>query len=244
MPAFLVGKGTVLNVVTVVLGSLLGLAAKQFIHPELERVVISGLGLVTICLGLKLFLSSKSVLIVAAAIALGGILGTLIGIHAGIVQFSEWAREQFGAGESSTFAEAVVAASVLFCVGPMTLMGCLQESLERKIDLIAIKSTLDLFAAMFLTLSMGPGVLVSAFVILVVQGGLTILGSRLEPFVRDERFVCEATAAGGPILLAIGLGLLGIVSLPTSNFVPALVLAPAFVGLGDRIAALRKPASP
>ncbi len=230
-------RGTLLNTSTVIVGSLLGLAIGRFLPLELRAIVLSGLGLITIGMGIKLFLGSKNILIVAAALLLGGIIGTLLHLQGGIDAFGEWARQAFGGQGSATFTEGVVTASILFCVGPMTLMGCLQEAIEGKVELIAIKSTLDGFAAMFLTMSLGPGVLVSAGVILVLQGTLTLLGSRLKRFAENESFIAEASAVGGPILLAIGLGLLEIKKIPTANYLPALVLAPCFVWISQAVSA-------
>lgn len=234
-------RGTALNTATVLVGSAIGLAVGNVVPEEYLNVVLSGLGLVTIGLGIKLFLGSKNIMIIAAAIALGGILGTALGFQNGIEAFGEWAKRTLGGEGSATFTEGVVTASILFCVGPMTLMGCLQEAVEKKIELIGIKSTMDGFAALFLTVALGPGVLVSALVVLVVQGTLTALGSRLQGFAKDERLIGEASAVGGPILLAIGLGLLEIKKVPTANFIPALALAPLFVVLGDLFTARKQP---
>lgn len=243
MPDYLVGKGTWLNTATVLAGGFLGLLVGRSVPPHFERAVLSGLGLVTIGLGIKLFLGSKNIMILAAATAIGGIIGTLFGIDAGLSHFAEWAKGVFGGDESSTFTEGVITASVLFCVGPMTLMGCLQEAVERKIELIGIKSTLDGFSAFFLTVALGPGVLVSALVVFVIQGLLTVLGSKLEPLANDERLIAEASGAGGPMMLAIGLSLLNILKLPVANYAPALLLAPMFVWLGGVIARRRGSAN-
>jgi uncharacterized membrane protein YqgA involved in biofilm formation len=221
-------RGTLLNTVTVAAGSLVGLGIGRFLPIELKSIVLSGLGLITIGMGIKLFLGSKNVLIVAAALLIGGIIGTLFHIQGGINSFGDWSKQVFGGQGSATFTEGVVTSSILFCVGPMTLMGCLQEAIEGRIELIAIKSTLDGFAALFLTVALGPGVLLSAGVVLIVQGVLTLLGSRLKKMADNESLIAEANAVGGPILLAIGIGLLEIKRIPAANYLPALVFAPLF----------------
>ena len=235
MAALGVGKGTVLNTATVIVGSGLGLLVGRFVPEAMHQAVLFGIGLVSIALGVKLFLESRNVLVVAAAIAFGGILGTLAGLDAGLNAFGEWAKSRFDGHGSATFTEGVVTASVLFCVGPMTLIGCLQEALEGKIELIGIKSTLDGFTSLFLTVLLGPGVIVSAIVVFVVQGTLTLFGVRLKALAEDQRLIAEATAAGGPMMLAIGLRLLDLKQIPVANYLPALILAPAFVKLGDVI---------
>lgn len=220
-------RGTLLNFVAVLVGSLLGLAVGSRLSPELQSVALSGLGLVTVGLGLKMFLETRQVLVVAASVAVGGVLGKALGLDVGLDQLAEWARRQAGGGAG--FNEGLITASVLFCVGPMTLLGCIQDALERRIDLLSVKSLMDLVAATFLAAvspSFGQGVLLSAGVVLLVQSALTLLARPLAPIAKRPELLAEATAAGGAILTGIGLGLLEIKRLPTVVFVPALVLAP------------------
>jgi uncharacterized membrane protein YqgA involved in biofilm formation len=239
---YLVGRGTLLNTATVAVGAGIGLAAGSIIPEAYKDIVMGGLGLITFGLGTKLFLQSKNIVIVAASIVFGGILGMFLGIHSGIEAFAEWAKHTFGGEGSSTFAEAVITTSVLFCVGPMTLLGCLQDALEDKIELLSIKSTMDGFCAIFFAAALGPGVLVTAGVVLVAQGILTIAATPLKKLVSNEATIAEASASGGVILMGIGVGLLGETGflqvdrsiLPVANFIPALVLAPAIAALMNR----------
>ncbi|MBC8066337.1 MAG: DUF554 domain-containing protein [Chlorobia bacterium] len=223
-------RGTLLNTATVAVGSTIGALAGNQIPDSYKELVLSGLGLVTIGLGVKLFLQSKNVLIVAAAISLGGMLGMAIGIQGGIESFADWAKGALG-GEGR-FAEGLVTASVLFCIGPTTILGCLQDGLEKKIELLALKSTLDLFAAMFLAASMGWGVLLSAAVVLVFQGALTLAAKPLRPLAQDQDLLAEVSGTGGIMMIAIGLSLLEIKKLPTADFLPAISLAPVMVVVG------------
>jgi uncharacterized membrane protein YqgA involved in biofilm formation len=121
----------------------------------------------------------------------------------------------------------------------MTLLGCIQDGLEGKSDLLALKSTLDGIGAVFFAATLGPGVLVTALVILVFQGILTWLAKPLSAISKDEDLLAEATGAGGAIMLAIGFSLTGIKSIPTAHYLPALFLAPLFVVAGRRIGHLR-----
>lgn len=231
MTPYLVGKGTALNTATVVVGSVVGLAAGAAIPPEYKVVATAGIGLATLALGVKMFLETKSVLIVVAAIVLGGILGLLLRLDEGLRGFAEFAQSTIGAGDDGRFEEGLITASVLFCVGPMTLLGCLQDGLEGKIELLAIKSTLDGFAALFLSATLGVGVLVSALVVLVFQGVLTNGATRLKSLARHNDRMAETTAVGGLLLVAIGLGLLEIKKLAAATYLPALVIAPTLVWL-------------
>jgi len=225
-------KGTLLNTVTVAVGATAGALLGDHVPLAYKTIVLSGLGLVTMGIGVKLFLQSKNIPVVAAAIALGGIVGTAIGIQNGIEAFGLWAKGAVGGG--GQFVEAVVTSSVLFCVGPTTLLGCIQDGLEGKIELLALKSTMDMFAAMFLAATLGWGVLLSAAVVLVFQGALTLLALPLRPLANDEALLAEVSGTGGAMMLAIGLSLLEIKQLPTANYLPAIFIAPALIALGRR----------
>lgn len=228
-------RGTLLNTATVAGGALVGLALGKGLPEVYQAIVMQGLGFVTMSIGIKMFLETKNVLIVAASIALGAILGTLLGIQTGLEIFAEWAKVQFGGTNPGRFTEAIVTTSILFCVGPMTLLGCIQDAVERKIDLLALKSTLDGIGAVFFAAAMGPGVLVTAAVVLVFQGLLTLGARPLQGLSKDLDKIAEISAAGGPIMLGIGLGLTGIKSFPTANYLPALLIAPMLVSLARRL---------
>jgi uncharacterized membrane protein YqgA involved in biofilm formation len=174
-------------------------------------------------MGTKMFLSSRNPLIPIGSLIGGGLLGHLLGIQSAIDALGSWAEQATGGGEG--FAAVFVATSILFCVGPMTLLGCLEDGLEGRFHLLAIKSILDGISALFFAAASGPGVLLSAGTVLLVQIPLT-LGARSLRFLSEKRSILdEMTAAGGLILMAIALGLLELKSLPTADFIPALALA-------------------
>lgn len=219
-------RGTLLNSAAVAVGALLGLWVGSALPQDLLNIALAGLGFVTICIGVKLFLGGTNVLTVALAVGVGGIVGQTLGISAGLDAFATWARASVGGGP--TFNEALITTSVLFCIGPMTLLGCVQDGLERNIELLAIKSVMDGIASVFFAATLGPGVLVTAVVVLVVQGTLTLCAGGLRPLTKDQALMADTMAAGGPIMLAIGFGLAGIRKFPAENFLPALALAPIF----------------
>ncbi len=228
-------KGTYLNTVTVIAGSLIGLAIGKLIPESAQTIALDGLGLVTIGIGLKMFLGSKNVLIVAASIAISGVIGLLLGIHVGLAQLADWVKHSVGG--SGTFSEGFVASCVLFCIGPMTILGCIQDGLEGKSELLHLKSTMDGVAAVFFAASLGIGVLFSAAFVLVFQGLLTLAAKPLAPLRNDEGLLAELSGTGGPIMMAIGLNLLKIKAIPTANYLPALALAPLIVIASRRISA-------
>jgi uncharacterized membrane protein YqgA involved in biofilm formation len=231
-------KGTLLNTATVTAGSIVGLLIGKIIPSEAQTIALSGLGLVTIGIGIKMFLGSKNVLIVAGSIAIGGVLGLILHIQYGLDHLADWVKTSVGG--TGTFSEGLVAACVLFCVGPMTILGCIQDGLEGKSELLGLKSTMDGVAAIFLAASLGNGVLFSAAFVLIVQGAITLLAKQLAFLREDEALLAEFEGTGGPIMIAIGLSLLDLKKLPTANYLPALVLAPLTVLVSRRLAALTK----
>jgi len=236
-------RGTLLNTAAVLAGSALGLAVGKFIPGAYKPVALHGLGLVTCGIGIKMFLQGKNPLITAVAVAGGGLLGLALGIDHGIHAVADWSKAQFGQTGANHFSEGLVTSFVLFCIGPITLLGCLQDALERKIDLLSIKSTLDGIASIFLAAAFGAGVMVTALLLLLFQGTLTLLARPLQPISKDENMLAETNAAGGTIMVATGLGLLDIVNLQPANYLPAILIAPAAVAISQRIARGRTVAS-
>ncbi len=226
-------KGTLLNTSAVAGGALLGLAIGKTIPTGYQDVALHGIGLVNLGFGISLFTKSKNLIAMAGAITLGGILGAALGIQAGLDAFAEWTRSVLGS-QRNTFNEGLITTSVLFCMGPMTLMGCLQDGLEGKIELLGLKSLLDGVSSIFFAAALGAGVLVTAVVVLVVQGTLTLAARPLKRFAQDTELVDESGAAGGMLLMGIGLGLLDIKKLGMATYLPALILMPLFVSLARR----------
>lgn len=228
-------RGTLLNTATVAVGATVGLAVGHGIPEAYKEVALHGLGLVTTGIGVQMFLKTRNPLIAAFSVAMGGIIGLALGIDAGIGALAEWAKAHFGGAGNATFAQGMITSFVLFCVGPMTLLGCLQDSLEKKIDLLSLKSTLDGIAAIFLAAASGVGVLLTAVLVLIFQGALTLLARPLRPLAQDEEALAATTGTGGAILLATGFGLLGIADLHSANYLPSIFLAPVLVFAGQML---------
>jgi uncharacterized membrane protein YqgA involved in biofilm formation len=234
-------RGTLLNTVTVAVGAMIGLAVGRYIPDSYKQVALYGLGLVTVGIGIKMFLQAKNPLIAAVSIVLGGVLGLILHLNAGIEGLADWTRHWVGAFGSGRFAEGLITSFVLFCVGPMTLLGCMQDGLEGKIELLSLKSTMDGIAAIFLAAAMGAGVLITALLVLLFQGGLTLSARSLRAISEDAEALAETSATGGAILVGTGLGLLEIKNLHTANYLPSILIAPAIVFLGQRLLK-RRPA--
>lgn len=243
----MIPKGTLLNAGAVALGGLIGWGISRVsataLDPNINDLVFSGLGIVTIGIGMKMLMGAKNVLIVAAAISLGGVLGKLIGIHAAMEGLAEWMKHALGAADDKGFVSIMVGTSILFCVGPMTLLGCIQERLENKIELLSLKSTMDGVGSIFFGAISGPAVLATSLVVLVFQSLLTFAAKPLRPIVDDEEMLADLSGAGGVMLVATGLGLLVMnkgpelrgLQLPVSDYLPSLILAPLFVLIGNAV---------
>ena len=225
-------RGTLLNTLLVLVGSGIGLALNRALPANLETLVLAAMGLINLGFGVKLFLETKNVLVPTIALMVGAAVGALLHLDHLTGAITDWARHTVGGGD--TFNIGLITASLLFCVGPITLIGCVKDGLEHDIELLAMKSMLDFVASLFLAASLGIGVLFSAFVVLVVQGALTALARPLKAIVERPELIAEATATGGAILLALGLYLLDIKKLHTELFIPSLFIAPLIAPLFHR----------
>jgi uncharacterized protein len=229
--------GTLINIVAVLVGGTLGTLLGARLPEKMRDTVMSGLGLVTLALGLSMALQSKNLLIVMGSVLVGGLLGEWWRIEDGLEALGRWLEARFGrpddaaAGRSVT--RAFVTTSLLFCVGPMTIMGSLLDGLTGDYQLLAIKSLLDGFAALAFGASLGPGVLFSAVTILIYQGGLSAaalaFGANLAGIQADHPAVIEMTATGGVLIMGISLILLNLKRIRLSNFLPAIAIAPLVV---------------
>jgi len=216
--------GTLINTATVLAGSGLGLAAGAWVPDKAKPLTLSAIGIVTVVMGLKMAGRTKQILLAVGCLVIGGLAGVLLQLPEGVASLADWVKSLTGGG--GRFNEGLITASVLFCIGPMTLLGCLEDGLEGKIEILGLKSTLDLVASFFLAATLGPGVLASAFIVLVFQGALTLGARLLKSLSEDPDLMDETTGVGGMILIAIGLNLLDLKKIPTEAFLPALVLAP------------------
>lgn len=228
--------GTFLNVATVLLGTLLGTIVGDRLPERLRRRVLDGLGLVTLVIGVDLALAwdETSPLYVLGGILLGGIAGEALGIEAWLERLGDRLQVQVTRrrGSAGQVSEAFFTASLLFCVGPLTVIGSIQDGLTGNYDALATKALLDGFAAVALAASLGPGVAFAALSVLVVQGTISLSAGLLEsPLAEGSDALAALTSAGGILIIGISLKLLELKDVKVGNFLPALVIAPALVGL-------------
>lgn len=227
-------SGTLLNVLTVLVGGTLGLLVGGRLPERLQSIIMNGLGLAVILIGVQNGLVTRNPLILIGSILLGGIIGELLRLDYHLDNLGNYLQKRLAAGGTrgaSTFSEAFVTSSLVFCVGPLTIMGAIQNGISGDITFLGIKSMLDGFAAFAFAASLGWGVLLSAVTVLVYQGLLSLAAWAIAGGVpsRDNPYILEMTAVGGLIIMGVGLKLLNIKELKLANYIPALAVAPAIV---------------
>lgn len=251
-----IGIGTLTNVLTVILGAGLGLAIGHRLSARVRTTVTSALGLVTLLIAAQAAAEVSSselsdavgdsapLLIVLGALVLGGIVGSVLRLEERLESFGRWlqrtlSRSQVGdeqarnaqIGEArDRFVEGFVISSLVFCVGPLTILGSINEGLGNGPDQLLLKSTLDAFAALAFAASFGIGVMASAVSVGVIQGTLTLLGVLLGSFL-PEAHLMALTATGGLILIGVAMRLLDLKAVAVADLLPALILAPALCQL-------------
>ncbi|MCA9882782.1 MAG: DUF554 domain-containing protein [Anaerolineae bacterium] len=235
------------------IGSLIGMAIGNRLPERIQSSVLTGLGLITLVVGLQNANLSGNIIIPLLATVIGVIIGEWLRIDAALERFGAYLQQRFGSGQSGDaasnrerFITGFVTASLVFCVGPLTFVGSIQDGmgLASGFQFLAIKSVLDGFAAMAFASTFGLGVLFTVITILIVQGGLAVAGSLLVQALASPEMtnalaqnaaIIEMTAVGGILLMALALVLLDVKKSRVANFLPALVIAPLMVIIGQAL---------
>jgi uncharacterized membrane protein YqgA involved in biofilm formation len=236
-------SGTLLNVSTVLVGTFIGLLIGSRMRPRMQESLVTGLGfftiLISVSMGIRIFTDPAAQpgddLAVLAAVLVGVAIGELMRLHDGLEWLGGWFQRRLARSERpSRISEGFVTASLDFCVGPLTILGSLENGLTGDIRLLAIKSLLDGVASIAFAAALGPGVALSAITVFLVQGSIAA-GAFLLRDVMDAPTILAITAAGGVILLGVALRLLDLKSVRVANFLPALLLAPIFIRIAAAI---------
>ena len=223
--------GVLINVITVIIGSSIGLLFKKGIPEKVSHAAMVGLGACTVYIGITGSLSGENVLILIAAVVLGAIIGTLLNIDGGISALAEKVETKFKKdGSNVSIAEGIISATLLFCVGSMTVTGSIQAGLTGDNSILITKAMLDLVSSMMLASSLGIGVLLSAVAVFVIQGGLVLLAGMLAP-VMSVSAINEMTCAGSILIIMIGTNLMGITKIKVADYLPAILFAPVIYNL-------------
>jgi len=216
-------SGAVVNFFLVVLGCLLGLAFKKGIPEKIKTTLMNGMALCVIYIGITgLFEEGINVIIIIISFALGAVLGELADFDALVKKLGGFFERKLG-GNESHFAEGFVTATVLFCVGAMTIVGSLNSGITGDNSTLYSKSVIDCVAAMALTSSLGIGVMLSCISVLIIEGGLTLLAVVVEPVMTTE-VIAHFSVIGSILIIALGLNMLGITKLKVMNYIPAIFL--------------------
>ena len=230
--------GTLINIATVLVGTAIGSTVGARLSEGLQQRVMSGLGLITLVIGVDLALAwggegstRHTSLYVLGGILLGGALGEVIGIERRLEDFGQFVQRRLTSGDSpSRVAEGFVDASLLFCVGSLVVIGSIQDGLTGDYSTLATKAILDGFASIALAAGLGWGVGLSALSILLVQGTITLGAGLFDDLLQGEA-LAAMTSAGGITIIGIALKLLALKDVKVGNYLPALVVAPALVGV-------------
>ena len=222
--------GVLVNTITVIVGSLVGLLLKKGIPDRVSTAVMIGIGLCSMYIGIDGALQGENTLVLIVSMVLGAIVGTALDLDGKIQALGEMVERKFRRGASAgtpkvSLAQGFVTASLLFCVGSMTIVGSLNAGISGDHEMLFTKSLLDLISAAMLAASLGFGVLLSAAFVLVFQGALVLLATFIAPFLTAAA-IAELTCCGSVLILAIGFNLTGLTTFKVADYLPALLFVP------------------
>ena len=230
------GIGTIVNVGLVAAGSLVGLGVGTRLPERTRATVLQAIGVVVLLIGVQEFMRTGNAMFPLASVVVGGLVGEGLRLEDRVESVGERLRRRVerAGGHHATFTEGFVTASLTFCVGPLTVLGSLQDGLGAGAQLLLVKSCLDGAVAVIYAATFGAGVLASALTVGVVQGVLTVIGAAAGHHLLDARMVAELTATGGVMIAGLGLRMLEIKPLRVASLLPGLVVAPVAVALFAR----------
>lgn len=228
--------GVFVNTGTVLLGSFVGLFLKKGIPDRVSKAVMTAIGLCSVYIGVDGALQGNNTIVLIISMVIGTIIGTLINIDGAINNLGQKLETKFKReGEQNSIAEGFMSASLLFCVGAMTIVGSMNAGLLRDNKLLLTKSVLDLISSCMLASSLGIGVMFASLFVLVFQGGLVLLSGLLQTVLTNAAVIAEITCAGSVIIIAIGLNLMGLSKIKVADMLPAIFIAPAIYYLVELI---------
>jgi uncharacterized membrane protein YqgA involved in biofilm formation len=226
--------GTIINVVTILLGGFIGLVLGNRLPERIRYTVMMALGLFTLAYGIRLFIQTGNALVVLISMLIGLLLGEWWRIEDGLNHLGVFLERHFNRNkgiESAKFIRGFLTASLLFSIGPMAILGSVQDGLTGDFNTLVIKSIMDGFASIAFASSLGIGVLFSSLVILVYQGGISLLATQMQ-FLLNEQFLAEFSAIGGIMLMGIAVSsLLEIKKIRVANFLPGFLILPLIIWL-------------
>ena len=219
--------GTLVNTGAVVVGSAIGLVLKKALPVKYQTIYFQAVGLFTLLLGVKMSLDIAAPLLVVLSLVLGGITGEAIRLEERVEQLGFWMKAKTNS-QNDKFTDGLITAFLLFCMGAMTITGAIEEGFGKTSDLLLTKSIMDFFSSIMLASALGIGVLFSAILLLVFQGGITLLVSLIGKNIPME-IISEITVVAGIILIGLGINLLEIKKIKIINLLPSLLMICIFI---------------
>ncbi|MEM2273363.1 MAG: DUF554 domain-containing protein [Candidatus Bathyarchaeia archaeon] len=216
-------QGTFVNAIAVVIGSLIGLALRGGFPEKIKNIVFQGIGVVTLFIGFQMAMKTNNLIILFFSVLIGAIVGELLNIEGHIEGFGNLIKSKFSSREDK-FVEGFITAFLIFCMGSMTIIGSIEDGLNGNPSILYAKSMLDCFASISLASALGAGVLFSAIPLLLYQGGITMLASLSKDFF-TRAVINELSAAGGIILIGLGINILEIKRIRVANLLPSLIIS-------------------
>ena len=230
--------GAIVNTVTVLVGGLLGLLLKKGISERFSEIIMKGIALCVLFIGISGSLTGSNVIISIICVVIGGIIGEALKLEAGVTKLGDKLQEKFAKGDSrSSISKGFVTASLVFCVGAMTIVGALQSGIEGDHSTQFTKAILDGIGAIVFASSMGAGVLLSAGTVLVLQGGITLMAQWIAPLLTDT-IISQMTNIGSILIMGLALNMLGLTKLKVMNYVPAILLPIGVLPLAEWLQSL------
>ena len=228
----------IVNVITVIVGSTVGLLCKKGIPKRLSDAVMLGIGLCTLYNGISGTLKGENTIVLILSMVLGAIIGTGLDIDGCINRLGKWIENKFShQGEKVSIAQGFVTACLLFCIGAMTIVGSLNAGLTGDYEMLLTKSVLDLISSAMLSVSLGIGVMFAAVFVLVFQGGIVLLAGVLQPLLTTAA-INEIICAGSLLIVGLGLNLMGVTKIKVADYLPAIVIAPILCWIISAVPAL------
>lgn len=212
------------NALAVIFGTLLGLLFRKRLKEEYTQTIIACMGICTMVIGISGAIETSNILIVVVCMVVGTVLGELLKLEARLDGLGDRLKKKVSKGGDSRFTEGFVSASLLFCIGSMSIMGSFEAGLQGKYDIIFTKSLMDGIIAITFAATMGIGVAFSSLTIIVYQGALTLLAGVIAPVLSDP-VITEMSAVGGVMLIATGMNIIGLTKerIRVGNMLPALI---------------------
>lgn len=229
--------GVIINCITVIVGSIIGMTFKNLISKKVTDGIMVGIGLCTVYIGIDGALAGENTLVLILSMAIGAAIGFILDLDGKINKFSEFATKSFKKDDNVNVSEGFVTACLIFCVGAMTLVGSVQAGVNGDNTTLITKAMLDLVSSLALASTFGVGVMLSTVFVFLFQGGLVLISGLAGNFLTlsmQNEMIC----VGSVMIIGLGLNIIGVSKIKVANFIPAMFIAPAITPLLNKFVEL------